>query len=283
LRPIARGAVLSLLLVLPGPLASAEPHPSTPRGDPGKATVDESCVPAHERALVRLDSHDWLAAREDLEHCAEASCPSIVRSECTTELRRLVPRIPSVVFAVRSPEGRDLVDVRVDANGKVLLPRLGAESVPLNPGPYRFDFFGSDGTKAEQEILLREGEVSRRIDVVLAPPALAPGARASSASPSIWTPPVTLSAVTAATGLALFGFFALNGHSEESCRPDCTRQQVDRLRRDYLVADVSLGVALAATAVGGYLIYEQSKTSTAVTARLSHTPGGAVVSTEVNF
>jgi hypothetical protein len=50
----------------------------------------------------------------------------------------------------------------------------------------------------------------------------------------------------ALVGLAAFTGFALAGESVQSCAPSCTSSQVAELRRDYLVADVSLVGALAA-------------------------------------
>jgi len=239
---------------------------------------------AHEHALERLDAHDWLAARDDLETCANASCPTIVREECATQLGRLIPRIPRVVFAARDREGHDLTDVQVHANGALLLSQLGAEGVSMNPGRYRFELVGPGGTKAEQDVLLREGEVKRRVDVVFSPSAVrADGPRQAPAQRTIWTPPVTVSAVVAATGLAFFGFFAITGKSIESCSPDCTQREVDRLRRDYLVADVSLGVALVAAGTGAYLIWNQPRAAPCITARLGHRSGGAVLSAALDF
>ena len=49
-------------------------------------------------------------------------------------------------------------------------------------------------------------------------------------------------------GLASFAGFALAGESVQACAPDCSSTQVSALRRDYLLADVSLVGALAAAA-----------------------------------
>lgn len=283
-------AIAWLLVLCPGH-ASAQSRGRTPAqlkesavaaDEAARATAADSCVAAHERALERLDAHDWLAARNRLERCAEVFCPAVVRDECAKQLGRLVPRIPRIVLAARDQAGQDLVDVRVYANGVLLLPELGAESVPLNPGRYRFEFVGPGGVKATRDVLVREGEVKRRIDVVFSPPTAQPAAPPPPPTPdTIWTPPVTISAVVAATGLAFFGFFAINGKSVESCRPNCTGSEVDRLRRDYLVADISLGVALLAAGVGTYLVYHQPRSSPTVSARLNARPDGGFLSAEL--
>jgi hypothetical protein len=297
-RPARLAATVSLMSTLSPLSASAQssgrthPHLGKQAAQPaavshtsGRAITAESCVWADEHALARLDAHDWLTARDDFEQCAVASCPNVVRDECATQLRRLLPRIPRVVFAARNPDGQDLVDVRVYANGSLLLSQLGAEGLSMNPGRYRFALVGPDGRKTERDVLLREGEVNRRVDVVFVPPA-APGMAPESPPPApqtIWTLPVTISAVIAATGLALFGFFAITGKSIESCRPACTRSEVDQLRRDYLVADVSLGVAVVSAATGAYFVWDRRASAGPITARLSHRHGGGFLSAELGF
>jgi hypothetical protein len=59
-------------------------------------------------------------------------------------------------------------------------------------------------------------------------------------------------------GLAGFVTFASLGKSEQreleaTCAPDCVRGDVDAVRTKYLVADVSLGVAVVSLGVAGYL------------------------------
>jgi hypothetical protein len=83
------------------------------------------------------------------------------------------------------------------------------------------------------------------------PPAGATSADAPPAAPaSPWflrlpTATYALGGV-AALGLASFAGFALAGASVQGCAPGCSNAEVAALRRDYLVADVSLFGALAA-------------------------------------
>jgi hypothetical protein len=61
----------------------------------------------------------------------------------------------------------------------------------------------------------------------------------------------------AAAGALSFTAFALAGKSRESCAPRCSDSQVATLRRDYVAADLSLVVALAAA--GGAIYFALSK------------------------
>jgi hypothetical protein len=63
--------------------------------------------------------------------------------------------------------------------------------------------------------------------------------------------------------LGSFAAFALSGKSAESamdgCKPACTQAQADKMRLRYLLADVSLGVGVAALGVGGYLYFSAAR------------------------
>jgi hypothetical protein len=90
------------------------------------------------------------------------------------------------------------------------------------------------------------------------PPA---GATSADAPPAAPAPPWFLRLPTAtyslggvaALGLASFAGFALAGASVQACAPGCSSAEVAALRRDYLVADVSLVGALAAA--GGAIAF----------------------------
>ena len=61
-----------------------------------------------------------------------------------------------------------------------------------------------------------------------------------------------------AAGLASFTYFALSGRSDHSdlerCKPDCTESDVNSVHTKYLIADISLGVSVAALGVAAYLL-----------------------------
>lgn len=91
--------------------------------------------------------------------------------------------------------------------------------------------------------------------------AAAPAAPTPAASDAAPAPPWFLRLPTAsyalggvaALGLASFAGFAFAGASLQGCAPGCSTDEVAALRRDYVVADVSLLVALAAA--GGAIAF----------------------------
>lgn len=275
------GTVCALALTLcaaPGWVRAASKNKRTAPG-----ISPETCVLAHERGLDLSDHGDWLGASAAFRRCVETACPRVVQKECGAELSRLRQRIPSVVFAARDTLGQDLIGVRVYSNRRLLLDQLGTASVPMNPGRYRFDLVGPNGATVSRDVLLREGEIDRRVEAVFPVGGrLDPGGAYRTAS-AVWTVPVTLCAATAATGLAVFGLFALRGKSTEDCKPACSEEQVHDLRRDYLIADIALGVSVVAAGTAALLVWRQTRDTPPVAAHVSVRRGGAAVGAQIGF
>jgi hypothetical protein len=83
--------------------------------------------------------------------------------------------------------------------------------------------------------------------------------------------------------LATFTIFALKGKGEqrelEGCARTCASTDVDRMYRDYLVADVALGLALVAGATGTWLVLSSSRSPSKIaTVRFAPRGAGGVVS-----
>jgi hypothetical protein len=72
-----------------------------------------------------------------------------------------------------------------------------------------------------------------------------------------------VSAGGARAALGSFTYFALSGRSVQNdlelCKPNCeNRADIDRMRSRYLIADISLGVALVSLGVGAYAWTQRS-------------------------
>ena len=185
-------------------------------------------------------------------------------SDCRRWLDEVEYALPTVVFAVR--EGtRDLEEVLVTRNGKLIANRLDGRAVAVDPGKQKFVFELRGNRQRTVEALIVEGEKSRVIAVEVAPvdevalteyggarppPALAPRRPLSPV-------PLVLAGV-GAVGLGSFAGFAVAGWRQEQsldrrCAPRCTQPEIQSVRRKYLLADISLGVGVGALAVAGYL------------------------------
>lgn len=228
-----------------------------------KAPSKPECFDAHERAQVSQKGEKLRAAKQSYGVCAHTACPKLVRAECEAELTRLAKAIPSVVIATFD-RGKPSSGLEVTIDSAPAEATSG--SVELDPGEHLFRAATSDGRSVEKRVTLSAGqrdvEVRLEVPAPTAPtapvePAPAPAAQRK-LSPVIWV----LGGV-AVVGLGGFVGFGLSGRSQESdldaCKPSCRSSDVDSMRRSYLFADLSLGVALVAAGVGGYLYVKDKK------------------------
>lgn len=230
---------------------------------PGTPTKPE-CFDAHERAQLAQKEKKLRAAKQDYSTCANAACPKLVRSECEARLREIDAALSSVIVQASSAGNTEGV-IRVTIDGAPVDQASGP--IELEPGEHVLRAETSDGRSVEKRVTLPEGRRNEKItlDVPAAAPAApkpepppTPAPAPSRISPAVWV----LGGV-AVIGLGGFIGFGLAGKGQESdldsCKPDCKRDDVDAMRRSYLLADVSLGVALVAGGVGAYLYVSGSK------------------------
>jgi hypothetical protein len=161
--------------------------------------------------------------------------------------------------------------VKVYADGALVQDGLTGRAVPLDPGKYTFEFALPSGRVLRNQTLVREGEKNRIISV--REPAVrveaAPREHISeSASPGAPPPAFWVSAGVGAAALASFSAFALLGRSKQSsldeCSPQCPetrRDDFDAMRRDYLVADVSLGVGAVSAGLAAWIFFSSQPAS----------------------
>jgi hypothetical protein len=216
--------------------------------------TQEQCINAYEKNQTLSLDGKFRAAREQLLVCSRPSCPKITQGDCGKWLAALEPRIPSVIVTAKSASGTDLESVRVLMDGEVLAERLDGRPVAVDPGPHTFRFESGEQI-LEERVVVVEGEKLRRLvadygklapKVVEPPPP--PPAPSSAGIPTVsWV----LGGVTVLS-LASFVGFAAAGKSAESCVPTCARSEIDSFRRDYLIADISLGVALVSAGAAVY-------------------------------
>jgi hypothetical protein len=81
--------------------------------------------------------------------------------------------------------------------------------------------------------------------------------------------PIALGGV-AVLGLAGFTYFFLSAASDASaCTPSCSNAQIDDLKSNVLIADISLGVGIAAgLGAGAYLLFATPSSSQGTSAGL---------------
>ncbi len=238
-------------------LSFAAPAPAAPPAkSPSSAASKQACLAAHEQAQTLRLQKKLHAARERYVACARAECPVILRQECSEQLDQVEVAAPSIAIEVLDDKGESDVQVKVTLDGQVVAERLTGAAIPVEPGEHVLLFErASDGKTLEQRLLVVEGEKNRK--VVADYQALAPkGPRSSEAEHADGGRVPVLAYVAggvAVAGLGSFAIFSLSGRGTEDdlakrCAPTCTPDDVSPVKRDYLIADVSLAVAVVAAA-----------------------------------
>jgi hypothetical protein len=258
---LALGVLLALGTVLPA------------RADP--AADKQACVASYEAGQRLQRQRAFVEARQELLVCSRDPCPRVLQGECVGWLNEVNRAIPSVVLGARTPAGRDLTAVRVLLDGRPFAAALDGKAIDLDPGEHVFDFIPADGETVHQRAVIREGQKDRELTVMLGQ-SPSPPPTASSTPPVNETSPTRAEEperarlrplppgayVLAGVGvvaLGSFAYFGLAGLSEQHstldpCKPACSPSRTDDVLYKYIVADVSLGVAIAALAMATVLV-----------------------------
>jgi hypothetical protein len=221
-----------------------------------------ACVDAHVAAQRLRRDGKLRAAREQLVSCARASCPQVLVRECAGWLTEVEATIPSVVFEATDETGRDLVDVRVEVDGQLLLSRLGGSAVEVDPGEHQVRWTHPERKPVEQAVVVREGDRGRRISARLEP-LVTPAAGGGPVAVPEERPVPLATWVLAGVGVAGIGAFGVLGGiglsregdlDARGCAPNCPSEDVDSVRTTFLIGDIALGVGVAALA-GATIFY----------------------------
>src|SRR3954471_19102099 len=121
----SRSSVVPLALalaLLPSRLARAQDAQAPAAGKSAADSSRAECARAYEQGQEQRNSGQLLAARADLQVCAQDQCADFIRADCVTWYGEVQSEVPTVVFAVRGG-GRDLTDVRISIGERRLVSR----------------------------------------------------------------------------------------------------------------------------------------------------------------
>lgn len=199
------------------------------------ARADEAaCIAATEESLTLRQQGKLHDALKKLAICAEASCSSEVKAECTQRIDAIDAAMPTLVLEAKDGAGNDLYDVRVSMDGVLLTGNLDGRPVAIDPGEHAFVFETAGTPPLAKRLVLREGEKERHESVTLGSPPPTPAPAPTPATlppppppaPSTWNTQKTLAVVSAGVGVvglglgAWFGAFAASSQSRE--KGDCS-------------------------------------------------------------
>lgn len=239
--------------------------PSTAWAAPDK----KACLDAYEETQKLKKSGKLLDAKKQALVCAQSECPAVVRDDCTSWSVDLDKTIPSIVLVVTDADGKDLTDAKAFIDGEEITAH--GKAIALDPGSHKLRVERVGYDTIEQAVVAHEGDKNRSIAVKF--PKKADEAPKSDATPTDTTPktttatpvarPVPASAWVLAgvgvVGLVGFATFGSMGKSKKSdldssgCKPDCAPADVDAAKRDFLIADVALGVGVLSLGIAAVL------------------------------
>ena len=251
---------------------------------PASAAADtKACIASHASAQRETKAgHPKQAAQLYTACGSDNSCPEQLRAECAELLEQVNRTVPSVIFSAIDGKGADVSNAKVYSDETLLADGLDGRAVEIEPGKYHFRFVLPDNSSLTSDVLIREGEKNRLVEVRAPlekrpePSAAAPLVRRQ--PPLAPAPPPeekhTPVAAWVATGVAVVGFgtfgtFALLGSSDkkklDDCAPSCPDSEHDRrdsLKSKYLVADIGLGVGAASAVLAGVLFLTSGHSTT---------------------
>jgi hypothetical protein len=186
------------------------------------------------------------AARAAFVACAQVGCPDAVAKQCAAWLLGATDALPSVTLEARDEDGRDLADVSVTVDGAPRPLPLEGRDVALDPGRHTFLWRRGNSQSVQTSIVLLEHEKGRQV--------VATFPSAERRSVPVATYALGGGAVVAG---AVFGVLGVKGYEDRhafGCDLACTSLQYSQVRREFVAADVSLGVAAAAVAGALWLL-----------------------------
>jgi hypothetical protein len=229
-------------------------------------TSKRACVASHIEGQRLRDAGKLRAARQQFLACGVESCPAPLRKDCFQWLDETDATTPTVLIRARRADGQDTADVNVLVDGESVTTRLTGMPVAVDPGEHVLRFVAADGSTHEERIVLNVGEKNRRIVVEFSATSAAPMQPGQPAGPppsanAVPATPVSVYVLGAVGAVALgsFAFFGVSALTrgndlKGSCAPTCSGDDATSVRRDALIADVSLGVGVIAVAALAWIL-----------------------------
>jgi hypothetical protein len=225
---------------------------------PSSARAEDTaaCTKSYETAQILKKKREYISARRELVTCIH-ECPVMVQRECGQWLEALETVVPSVVIHAEAA-GEDRTEVKVELDGKVIAERLDGKGIDVDPGQHDFRFTLAGFPQVRKNLLVHEGEQLRVVHVAFEQPEVSSGSpkpaptveKRRPVPPSLYF--VGAVAVAGGAGFAAFGLVGTSQRSrlERECSPRCTDSAVEGVRRNLLMADISLGVGVLALTSG---------------------------------
>jgi hypothetical protein len=233
--------------------------PRTAHAADSDKPIDKAfCADNYRNAQMQRKNGALKRARESLLVCVSDRCPSVMQPDCTRWLTEVEAALPSITFAAKGVDGKDVTAVRITMDGLPLADTVDGKSISVDPGSHTLHFEYGSEPPIEQTIIVREGEKARVVSVSWAKPQEG-GADPAEASRTRTSAPAAawIFGGVGVASVATFGVLALHGMSrrsdlEKQCFGSCKQDQVDSIKTELTIADVALGVGIVSLGVSAY-------------------------------
>jgi hypothetical protein len=135
---------------------------------------EEACIAASDNELALQKAGKFLDALKELALCADPSCSSVVRAECTRRIVDLRKALPTIVLRATDAAGNDLAAVKVTLDDAPFADQLDGRATPLDPGNHKLRFEAAGKSPLEKTLVVGEAEKDRHLTVVLGDPPVRP-------------------------------------------------------------------------------------------------------------
>lgn len=222
----------------------------------------DACVAAYVAGQKEQNQGALLRARRSFETCADDACPGLVKRDCAKWLEEVTQALPTIVVSVRDESGRDLVDAVATIDGARIA--IDGKPLALDPGKHVVRAERPEHSPGTEQLVLAAGEHDRVVAMTLPAIAAAPSPAGAIDVPSPPPPsppsPRTEGRIAPVTWLlgaggivagGVFSYFAIRGASNRAsfgCDRSCSSGDYDQVQRDFVIADVALGLGVAALA-----------------------------------
>jgi hypothetical protein len=276
---------------------------------PPAAADAKTCIRAHTNGQRESKSGHLRAASQLFMSCgSDDTCPDQLRKECAEFLESVKKTIPTVIFSALDENGRDLSGAKVYSGAELLLDGLDGRAFEMDPGKVHLRFVMPTGETLTTDVVIREGEKDRVVQVKKEKPVAIADTRAGDTTsvpehhglgPAPW-----IAAGVAVAALGAGVTLGVLGSGKESdlnqCKPTCSdamHSTYDSARGLLLGADIGFGVAIVATGVATWLFVSGlghgDQATPAPAAQSSHAligapvvavvPGGGVIAVAGGF
>jgi hypothetical protein len=258
-----------------------------PRAESAKKSA---CAASWREGESMVKASKLRQAKVAMLKCAAPSCGARLRQECSQRIVEIEADIPTIVPVIKKSDGAPVTDVEMIMDGEKLTSRIDGKAVMVDPGSHEFTFKSAGGVLATYKTVVLPGQRNRSIEVTLRSWGQDPVVRTRVPSGSLaasmqgsnsedfklayedddsrgmrFTAPTYVMAAVGALGISGYGVMNYWGNRDnqrlDSCRPDCNPARVNRIRRLYQGALISLGVGAVALAGATYLYFTSDSPS----------------------